>query len=244
MNASSGADQRMREVENENDVLRELLLKAGVEANAHVAAAKLQTVLIGELHHRVKNMLAIASAIAAQSLRDASSIDAAAKTIAERMSALGVSHDLLIQESWTGAGCRTLIENAIKAFQTKGFEQFSIEGNNVAVSSGPAVALSMIIHELSTNALKYGALSVAEGRVAITWSIDAENQRFHLEWRERGGPPVVEPAKKNFGSRFIQTALPGQLKGEARLLFESTGVVCDINIPLSSLQETIIAVVD
>ncbi|MGY4348955.1 two-component sensor histidine kinase [Bradyrhizobium sp. GM7.3] len=109
MNASSGADQRMREVENENDVLRELLLKAGVEANAHVAAAKLQTVLIGELHHRVKNMLAIASAIAAQSLRDASSIDAAAKTIAERMSALGVSHDLLIQESWTGAGCRTLI---------------------------------------------------------------------------------------------------------------------------------------
>jgi two-component sensor histidine kinase len=82
MNASSGADQRMREVENENDVLRELLLKAGVEANAHVAAAKLQTVLIGELHHRVKNMLAIAAAIAAQSLRDASSIDAAAKTIA------------------------------------------------------------------------------------------------------------------------------------------------------------------
>ncbi|MGY4348956.1 two-component sensor histidine kinase [Bradyrhizobium sp. GM7.3] len=112
------------------------------------------------------------------------------------------------------------------------------------MSSGPAVALSMIIHELSTNALKYGALSVAEGRVAITWSIDAENQRFHLEWRERGGPRVVEPAKKNFGSRFIQTALPGQLKGEARLLFESTGVVCDINIPLSSLQETIIAVVD
>ncbi|UFW73036.1 sensor histidine kinase [Bradyrhizobium sp. WU425] len=244
MNALSEADQRMRDVENENDVLRDLLLKAGVEANAQVAAAKLQAVLIGELHHRVKNMLAIASAIAAQSLRDASSIDAAAKTIAERMSALGVSHDLLIQESWTGAGCRTLIENAIKAFQTKGFEQFTIEGNNVAVSSGPAVALSMIIHELSTNALKYGALSVAEGRVAITWSIDAENQRFHLEWRERGGPRVVEPTKKNFGSRFIQTALPGQLKGEARLLFESTGVVCDINIPLSSLQETIIAAVD
>lgn len=244
MNALSESDQRMREVKNENDVLRDLLLKAGVQANAHVAAAKLQTVLIEELHHRVKNMLAIASAIAAQSLRDASSIDAAAKTIAERMSALGVSHDLLIQESWTGAGCRTLIENAIRAFQTKGFEQFTIEGNNVAVSSGPAVALSMIIHELSTNALKYGALSVAEGRVAITWSIDAENQRFHLEWRERGGPPVVEPTKKNFGSRFIQTALPGQLKGEARLLFESTGVVCDINIPLSSLQETIIAAVD
>ena len=86
MNALKDSDERMREVENENDVLRDLLLKAGVEANAHVAAAKLQTVLIGELHHRVKNMLAIASAIAAQSLRDASSIEATAKTIAERMS--------------------------------------------------------------------------------------------------------------------------------------------------------------
>ncbi|WP_247356832.1 MULTISPECIES: sensor histidine kinase [unclassified Bradyrhizobium] len=180
MNALSEADQRMREVENENDVLRDLLLKAGVEANAHVAAAKLQTVLIGELHHRVKNMLAIASAIAAQSLRDASSIDAAAKTIAERMSALGVSHDLLIQQSWTGAGCRTLIENAIKAFQTKGFEQFTIEGNNVAVSSGPAVALSMIIHELSTNALKYGALSVAEGRSPSLGRLTRKTNAFIL----------------------------------------------------------------
>lgn len=205
-----------------------------------MAAAKLQTVLIGELHHRVKNMLAIAAAIAAQSLRDASSIDAAAKTIAERMSALGVSHDLLIQESWTGAGCRTLIENAIKAFQTKGFEQFTIDGNNVAVSSGPAVALSMIIHELSTNALKYGALSVAEGRVAITWSIDAENQRFHLEWRERGGPPVVEPTKRILAAASFRRLLPGQLKGEARLLFESTGVVCDINIPQARFKKPLL----
>lgn len=234
-------DSRVRQVEHENDVLRDLLVKAGVEADAHIAAAKLQTILIGELHHRVKNMLAIASAIASQSLRDAVSIAAGAKTIAERFSALGVSHDLLIQESWTGAGCRTLIENAIKAFQTKDLAQFTITGDNVTISSGPAVALSMVIHELSTNALKYGALSTPDGLVSISWSVDVEQQRFHLKWAESGGPVVKPPTKKSFGSRFIEQALPGQLQGEARLLYESSGVVCDINIPLSSLQETLTA---
>ena len=221
---ASTSESHMRKVEQENHVLRDLLVKAGVETDAHIAAAKLQTVLIGELHHRVKNVLAIASAIASQILPGSIFPDSAAETIANRFSALGLSHDLLIQESWTGAGCRTLIENAIRAFQTKGIEQFTITGNNVTVSSGPAVALSMVVHELSTNALKYGALSVPEGSVTIAWSVDDELQRFHLEWRESGGPQVVPPAKRNFGSRFIEQALPGQLEGEARLLFEPTGL--------------------
>jgi two-component sensor histidine kinase len=186
-------------------------------------------------------MLAIASAIASQSLRGAPSIEAAAKTIASRLAALGVSHDLLIRESWTGAGCRSLIENAILAFQTEGLKQFTITGDNIAISSGPAVALSMVIHELSTNALKYGALSVPEGRVSIVWAADVEAARFKLEWRESNGPAVLEPTEKSFGSRFIEQALPGQLQGEARLIFEPSGLVCDVNIPISSLQEPVIA---
>lgn len=240
MSPSWPSHAMLRDTEEENDQLRQLLVQAGVEADAHIVAAKLQAVLIGELHHRVKNMLAIASAIASQSLREAPSLDAAAKTIASRLSALGVSHDLLIRESWTGAGCRTLIENAIMAFQTEGLKQFTIHGENIAISSGPAVALSMVIHELSTNALKYGALSRPEGRVSIAWSVDADTKRFRLEWKESGGPPVVEPMKKSFGSRFIEQALPGQLQGEARLIFEPTGLICDVNIPLSSLQEPVI----
>ncbi len=230
----------LRDVESENDQLRQLLIQAGVEAQAHDVAAKLQTVLIGELHHRVKNMLAIAAAIASQSLRGAPSVEAAAKTIASRLAALGVSHDLLIRESWVGAGCRSLIENAILAFQTEGLKQFSITGENIAISSGPAVALSMVIHELCTNALKYGALSVAEGRVSIVWAVDAEAGRFKLEWRESNGPTVIEPKEKSFGSRFIEQALPGQLQGEARLIFEPSGLVCDVNIPIASLQEQVI----
>ena len=232
---------RLRDVESENDQLRQLLIQAGVEAEASVVAAKLQAVLIGELHHRVKNMLSIASAIASQSLRGATSVDAAAATIASRLAALGISHDLLIWESWTGAGCRTLIENAILAFQTANIAQFRITGDNIAISSGPAVALSMVVHELCTNALKYGALSQPEGRVSIDWSVDDVAQRFKLEWRESSGPVVVAPLKKSFGSRFIEQALPGQLQGEARLIFEPTGLVCDVNIPIASLQEQAIS---
>jgi len=231
----------LRDFESENDQLRQLLIQAGVEADAHEVASRLQAVLIGELHHRVKNMLAIASAIVSQSLRGAVNVDAAAATIASRLAALGVSHDLLIRESWTGAGCRTLIENAILAFQTEGLSQFTITGENIAVSSGPAVGLSMVIHELSTNAMKYGALSVPEGRVSIVWSVDVEAGRFTLEWKETGGPAVTEPARKNFGSRFIEQALPGQLHGEARLIFDPAGLICHVNIPLASLQETVIA---
>jgi two-component sensor histidine kinase len=181
-------------------------------------------------------MLSIASAIASQSLRGATNVDAAAAAIASRFAALGISHDLLIRESWTGAGCRTLVENAILAFQTAGFEQFTITGNNIAISSGPAVALSMVIHELSTNALKHGALSVPNGRVSIAWSIDDVEDRFKLQWRESGGPVVVVPNIRSFGSRFIEQALPGQLQGEARLIFEPTGLVCDVNVPTASLQ--------
>ncbi len=227
----------LRDVESENDQLRQLLIQAGVEAHAHDVASRLQSVLIGELHHRVKNALAIASAIASQSLREAPDLKAAAVTIASRFHALALSHDLLIRESWTGAGCRTLIENAILAFQTEGLKQFTITGDNIAISSSPAVALSMVIHELCTNALKYGALSVPEGRVSIAWTVNDAAQRFRLEWRESGGPAVVEPTTKNFGSRFIEQALPGQLQGDARLIFEPVGLVCHVNIPISSLQE-------
>lgn len=229
------------DVENENKQLRQMLSQADAEAHAHTVAGRFQAVLIGELHHRVKNMLAIVSAIASQSLRGATSVEAAGKTIASRLSALGVSYDLLIRESWSGVGCRTLIENVIQAFQAEEPGQFIIAGENIAVSSGPAIGLSMVIHELSTNALKYGALSVSGGHVSITWSVDPETERFNFEWKESGGPVVAEPKQKGFGSRFIEQALPGQLQGTARLIFDPAGLICRVNIPISSLREPVIA---
>ena len=224
-----------RPLEDEPDYLKELLAKAGIDAQAHALAASLQEIVIGELHHRVKNTLAIVSAITSQSIRSAGSLAEAAKTIGDRLQALAVAQDLLVRERWTGAGCRTLIESAVKAFQSKGLDQFEIAGENIAISSGPAVSLSMVIHELCTNAVKHGALSVAGGRVSIAWT--AADARFKLHWKESGGPPVREPSRKSFGSRLIEQALPGQLQGEARLKFEADGLSCEVNIPLSIMQE-------
>lgn len=227
----------MRDIEEENDQLRQMLIQAGVEARAHSVAAKLQTALIGELHHRVKNVLAIASAITSHSMREANSLEDAAATIASRFHALGISHDLLIREGWTGAGCRTLIENAILAFQTEGLKQFSISGDNLAISSGPTVELSMVLHELCTNALKHGALSTPNGRISIAWSVDETTERFKLQWIESGGPAVAEPMQRSFGTRFINQALPGQLAGTPRLQFLPSGLVCNIDVPVNSMQE-------
>jgi two-component sensor histidine kinase len=224
-------------IESEPDYLRELLAKAGVDAQASAIATALQEVVIRELHHRVKNTLAIASAITSQSLKTANSLEEAAKTIGDRLLALGTAQDLLIRERWTGAGCRTLIENAVKAFQSKSLDQFEINGENIAISAGPAMSLSMVIHELCTNATKYGALSVPGGRVSIEWTTSEDNpKRFLLHWKESGGPPVQEPSRKSFG-RLIEQALPGQLKGEARLRFDPSGLSCEVNIPLSAMQE-------
>ena len=227
-----------RSIQDEPDYLKELLAKAGVDAQASTIAAKLQEVVIGELHHRVKNTLAIVSAITSQSLQTANSLEAAAKTISDRLHALGVAQDLLIRESWTGAGCRTLIESAVKAFQSKSLDQFDIAGENVAITSGPALSLSMVIHELCTNATKYGALSVTSGRVSIKWRVSEDHpKRFILWWIETKGPAVKEPSRKSFGSRLIEQALPGQLQGEARLQFEPSGLICEVNIPLTAMQE-------
>jgi two-component sensor histidine kinase len=229
---------RTRSIQDEPDYLKELLAKAGVDAQASSLAAKLQEVVIGELHHRVKNTLAIVSAITSQSLRTATSLEQASKIISERLHALGVAQDLLIREHWTGADCRTLIESAVKAFQSKSLDQFTITGPSIPITSGPALSLSMVIHELCTNAVKYGALSVPGGRVSIDWSIsDDDPKRFILSWVETGGPPVDEPKQKSFGSRLIEQALPGQLRGEARLQFHPQGLTCEVNIPLSAMQE-------
>jgi len=231
-------EAKPREAEDEPDYLRELLAKAGIDAQASTLAAKLQEVVIGELHHRVKNTLAIVSAITSQSLQNANSLEEATKTISDRLHALGVAQDLLVRERWTGAGCRTLIEAAVRAFQSKSLDQFDITGDNIAISSGPAIALSMVIHELCTNAVKYGALSARAGHVSISWAISQDDsKRFKLHWKERGGPTAREPSRKSFGSRLIEQALPGQLHGEARLLFEPDGVSCEVNIPLSVMQE-------
>jgi two-component sensor histidine kinase len=116
-------------------------------------------------------------------------------------------------------------------------DRFSVEGPNVEVGPQCAVAFSMAVHELATNAIKYGALSAETGRVDITWS--AAVDRFHWQWRERGGPPVVAPARTGFGSRMIERALALQLSGKVAIDYAPSGLVCTIEAPLAAMRDHI-----
>jgi two-component sensor histidine kinase len=196
----------------------------------------LQRLLLEELHHRVKNTLAIVIAITSQSLRTAESLEHGRQAIESRLTALSRTHDLLLQANWTGARLTNVVRAAIEPYDTLGAGRFVIQGANIEVGSGAVLPLAMALNELCTNAVKYGALSNAKGRVEITSALDEGAQRFKLTWAEKGGPAVREPTRRNFGTRLIEHGLARQLQGDARLRFEPAGVVCEFDVPLSSLR--------
>ncbi|SDR93592.1 sensor histidine kinase [Bradyrhizobium canariense] len=213
---------------------RELLAQAGIDAKEREAADKLQKLILEELHHRIKNTLAMVSAIASQSLRNVPGAEHAQHAIEGRLLALGRAHDLLLQARWTGADLGTIIRGAIEAFDNPDMPKFTIAGPDVRLTSGAVTAIAMTLNELCTNTTKFGALSVPVGRVDIAWTIDPKTQRLHLTWTERNGPPVRAPEKRSFGTRLVET-LGKQLKGDVQLTYESSGFVYAFDVPLTSL---------
>jgi two-component sensor histidine kinase len=214
---------------------RALLAQAGIDAKEREAADKLQKLILEELHHRIKNTLATVSAIAAQSLRTATSIEHGQHAIESRLQALGRAHDLLLQARWSSASLADIVRSAIEPYDSQDAARFAISGPEVHVISGSVIALAMMCNELCTNATKFGALSVPSGCVDITWTIDEQNERLHLSWTEKGGPPVQAPTRRSFGTRMIE-ALGKQLNGEARLAYEPAGFVYTLDVPLNSLK--------
>ena len=190
-------------------------------------------ILIGELNHRVKNTLAVVQSIASQTLGHASTMEEARAAFGARLINLANAHDVLTRESWAGASLREIVGDAVKPYSGDG-SRFEVDGPNVQLSPSAALAISMALHELSTNAAKYGALSAEKGHVRVLWSIDVEeeNRRLILRWEESGGPEVIPPKQKGFGSRLIERALASELGGEVRVQYEPAGLVCTINAPM------------
>src|SRR5277367_5928647 len=180
---------------------RTLLAQAGIDAREREAADKLQKLILEELHHRIKNTLATVSAIATQSLRNASSTQHAQHAIEGRLLALGRAHDLLLQARWSSANLRTIVRGAIEAFDNPDVAKFSIDGPDIRMASGAVIAVAMTLNELCTNTTKFGALSVPAGRIDITWTLDPKTQRVHLAWTENNGPAVHAPESHSFGTR-------------------------------------------
>ena len=192
--------------------------------------------LINELNHRVKNTLATVMAITSQSLKNATSMEQGREAIAHRLIALGRAHDLLLQTSWTSASLSAVVRAAIDPFYTPGAKRFIVQGAEIDVGPAAVLSLALALNELCTNAVKFGALSNAEGHVEITSVLDEKAQRFKLIWAEKGGPAVKEPPKHGFGTQLIERSLARLLHGDARLRFEPSGVICEFDFPLASLR--------
>lgn len=192
--------------------------------------------LIQELNHRVKNTLASVQALAAQTFRGSGMRDAVA-TFEARLLAMSRAHDVLTRENWKGAGIREIVGDAVAAWAGKSSPRATCAGPDLLLRPPAALALAMALHELATNAVKYGALSNKEGTVSIRWSVSDDPERcFRLRWLEQGGPPVHPPTKRGFGSRLIQYALARDLGGTVRLAFDAGGVECRIEAPLEDVR--------
>ena len=195
-------------------------------------AERLQRTLMRELKHRMKNTLATALAIARQSFRGRRSESTAFQTFEARLLALSNGHDLLTREDWDGARLAEVVAQPLTPY---GRERFKIDGPELRLSPKSALALTLALHELATNAAKYGALSVPSGQVTITWGIEpTDPPHLRFRWEEHGGPPVSPPARKGFGSRLIERALAIELGGEVKITYDPAGIICELNAPLSA----------
>ena len=206
-------------------------------ALARIEAEERQRTLNLELGHRMKNMLAMVQAIATQTMRTATDLDNAKDVLAGRLIALGNSHDLLLGGEVGAAPVRTLIESALRTHEDER-GRFVLEGPTFTVGAKAAMSLSLMLHELATNAAKYGALSTAQGKVSVAWKLRDEHGEPHctLRWSEEGGPAVVPPTRTGFGTRLIGRGLAGSFGGEVDLSYPVGGVICTIDAPLRGLQ--------
>lgn len=192
-----------------------------------------QRLLLNELNHRVKNTLAIVQSLAQQSFKGGAVPHEPIAAFEGRLGALSAAHDLLTQSNWEAASIRSIISAALLPFQCSE-SSVAMVGPDVLLPPQTSVSLALAIHELATNAAKYGALSLPTGRVNIRWEIVEDRLRW--EWTECGGPPVSLPKNRGFGTRMIERALAAELSGDVKIEFLPTGVACLLDAPLPRLD--------
>jgi PAS domain S-box-containing protein len=213
-------------------VARDISQRKRTERELHETRDR-QRLLINELNHRVKNSLAIVQAIAQQSFKGVHSSPEARAAFEGRLAALSAAHDLLTRENWETASMQKVIADAVAPYRGQS-ERFEIDGPDLRLPPKTAVSLALALHELATNAVKYGALSTNEGRVEIKWKVERQDglEQLRLVWREHGGPPVTVPEKRGFGTRLIERSLAAEFEGKVRIDFDPQGVVCTVLAPL------------
>jgi two-component sensor histidine kinase len=202
----------------------------GHDITENVLAAQRQKLMIDELNHRVKNTLATVQSIAIQTARSNTDPASFAETFQSRIMALSHTHNLLTQSHWEGADLRAILEHETEAY---GPTRISLNGPLVSLEPAVVLSLGMIFHELATNAAKYGALHTPDGRVLIDWGLaDQRDRKLKLSWREIGGPKVMAPERRGFGSRLIERNIRHDLAGEIDLVYAADGLIAELTVPL------------
>ena len=192
-----------------------------------------QRLLLSELSHRVKNVLAVVQAMATRTLSGGRSLAEAGEVLTKRLHALSRAHDMLTTRDWQGAPLRAIVQGEFTPFAGRA----RIDGPDLMIGPRMAQTLALVLHELATNAVKYGALSNADGQVSVKWSVEGEGEaaQFKFQWRERGGPEVKAPARKGFGTALLNMAISGNPDSPSPVRFEANGLVYEIDVPLSSV---------
>ncbi|MBO0712019.1 MAG: PAS domain-containing protein, partial [Acetobacteraceae bacterium] len=206
-------------------------LTRDITARKH--AEERQDLLIAELDHRVKNVLARVAVVAMYTREGSRSMDEFVRALDGRIQSMAVAHALLSQSRWHGVGLTDLVRHQLAPYATEA--NIAISGPDVMLSAGETQAVAMVIHELVTNAAKYGALSTSGGRIGLSWQCEMRTEppsRLQIEWRETGGPPIAARVRPGYGTSLIRELIPHELGGKVDLELASAGAVCRIEIPL------------
>ncbi len=231
-------------LQNERLTKRSFLLSAGPLVNDSKAcvgsivtltditerkhAEEQQAMLVAELNHRVKNILAIVRSVAMQSVRSSASLEGFTDAFSGRLKALAIAHDILTETRWSGIALKELLTAVLAPYRSAEGRRVAIDGPTILLQASAVVPLSMVFHELTTNAAKYGALSREGGRIEITWRLMDAEQMVELTWSERGGPKVELGNRAGFGTRLIDRVISYDLDGGSELDFDPLGLRCTI----------------
>jgi len=199
-----------------------------------------QLMMTAELDHRVKNMLAVIQALVQRTGDGAQSLEEFSENLRGRIHAMTQTHRLLSESHWEGAELRAIVESELAAYRSGDGDNVEVGGPNVLLKPRAAAAVSMALHELATNAAKYGAFSTRRGHVEVVWERE-DDGRLGLRWTEAGGPPVVAPTRRGFGTRAIEQALGYELNGAVRLEFRPGGVSCEVAVPAEEIARGLAA---
>lgn len=214
--------------------LRRALIRSEEALLTNQRAEQRQSLLVRELHHRIRNTLALVQSILGSTARSASTIDEFYASFSARITSLAKTQTLLTEDYWQTASLRAMLEYELQAFLTDGGRRVLLEGPPMDLAADLAVPVGMALHELTSNARHHGALSVPQGRVEVTWSLeqDGGKRKLHLEWRERDGPLVQTPQQRGFGSTLLERVLALQANAQVQVAYGKEGLTFAMKAPL------------